>query len=61
MIENVLEELDAKESVGRILAEPMLHCPPCVPLLVMGEVIDEETVKKLTGKVRVIKNSTKGK
>ena len=55
------EELDAKESVGRILAEPMLHCPPCVPLLVMGEVIDEETVKKLTGKVRVIKNSTKGK
>jgi len=55
------KEAEAEYSVGRILAEPMLHCPPCVPLLVMGEIIDEETVGRLKGKVRIVVESTKRK
>lgn len=36
------EQVEAKDSVGRTLAEPVISCPPCVPLYVYGEKIGEE-------------------
>ena len=35
------EEIDAERSVGRILANPTVACPPAVPVVVCGERIDE--------------------
>ena len=53
------EEIDVNESFGRILASPSVSCPPAVPVLVCGEVIDESAIKcfKYYGieKCRVVK------
>ncbi|MBE7064201.1 MAG: aminotransferase class V-fold PLP-dependent enzyme [Ruminococcaceae bacterium] len=39
------EIVSVKESVGRISAAPSVNCPPAVPVVVCGEVIDESAVK----------------
>ena len=37
------EVISVAESIGRILAVPSVGCPPAVPILVCGEVIDDHT------------------
>lgn len=39
------EWIDVKAAGGRISASPTVGCPPAVPIIVCGEVIDENTVK----------------
>lgn len=39
------EVLPVTDCVGRILASPTVGCPPAVPVLVGGEVVDEDAVK----------------
>ena len=39
------ERVAAKTSLGRILAEPAVFCPPAVPILVPGELIDEDALR----------------
>ena len=39
------ERVAASEALGRILAEPAVFCPPAVPILVPGEIIDENALK----------------
>lgn len=39
------EEIDVSESVGRIAADVSFSCPPAVPIIVCGEVINEKTAK----------------
>ena len=36
------EMVSVKDSIGRILAQPVLNCPPCVPVYMCGEVIGED-------------------
>ena len=38
-------ELDAKETVGRVLSSANLSCPPAIPIVVCGEIIDERSVE----------------
>ncbi len=38
------EKVAAKEALGRVLAEPGVFCPPAVPILVPGELIDENAL-----------------
>lgn len=53
------EEIDAKDSLGRVLASPTVSCPPAIPILMSGEKIDEDCIKNFSyygiEKVRVIK------
>jgi arginine/lysine/ornithine decarboxylase len=51
------EEVDVRESIGRVLAEPLVHCPPCVPPYMLGEVIGKDIVKYCSGKIRVLKQA----
>ena len=37
-------EVDVGDSVGEVLAQPSVSCPPAVPIVVCGERIDERTV-----------------
>ena len=39
------ETLPVAECVGRILASPTVGCPPAVPVLVGGEVVDESAIR----------------
>ena len=39
------EWVDVKSARGRISASPTVGCPPAVPIIVYGEVVDENTVK----------------
>ena len=39
------ESVPVEESVGRTLAGVTVGCPPAVPIIVSGEVIDENTVE----------------
>ena len=39
------EQVQATDCIGRTLAEPVLSCPPCVPLYVYGEKIGEDILK----------------
>lgn len=41
------ETLPVEECEGRVLAEPALACPPCVPVALCGEVIDAALVERL--------------
>lgn len=41
------EVIDIKDSIGRICAEEMISCPPAVPIVVCGEVINENIVNLL--------------
>jgi len=42
---SVSETIKAKDSIGRVLASATVGCPPAVPIVVSGEVIDENAVK----------------
>ena len=48
------EYVDVKDSIGRIMAHPVLSCPPCVPLYVYGEVIGEDILNYYSGKIAVV-------
>lgn len=39
------EELPLTDCVGRVLASPTVSCPPAVPILVGGEVVDEDAIR----------------
>ena len=39
------EEIPAALSLGRVLADGPVSCPPCVPVAVSGEVIDEDALR----------------
>ncbi len=53
------EESDIDECLGRIAAAPSVACPPAVPIVVCGEIIDENSTNILkyygTKKCRVVK------
>ena len=49
------EYVDAPQCVGRVLAEPLVHMPPCVPAYMCGEVLGEDAVRFINGRVRVVK------
>ena len=49
------EYVDASQCVGRVLAEPLVHMPPCVPVYMCGEVLGEDAVRFVQGRVRVVK------
>lgn len=40
-------ELDIRQCLGKVLASPSVSCPPAVPIVVCGEVIDEAAVRLL--------------
>ncbi len=40
------EILPLSQCEGRVLAQPTVSCPPAVPILVSGEIIDEEAIKR---------------
>ena len=42
------ESVDATNAVGRILATPTVSCPPAIPIVISGERITEEDVKRFT-------------
>ncbi len=42
---SVSEEIKTEGSVGRILSVPSVSCPPAVPVVVCGEIIDEAAAK----------------
>lgn len=48
------EYVDARDCAGRILAEPLVSMPPCVPVYMCGEVLDAEARKYIRGSVRVV-------
>ena len=39
------EEIKVDDAVGRILASPTVSCPPAIPVVVCGEIIDEKAVE----------------
>ena len=39
------EVLPLDQCVGRVLASPIVSCPPAVPILVGGEVVDEDAIR----------------
>ena len=39
------EDIDVKDAVGRILCSPTVSCPPAIPVVVSGEIIDERAVE----------------
>ena len=49
------EAVMVKDSIGRILASPVLTCPPCVPLYMCGEVIGENISDYYSGEIMVVK------
>ena len=49
------EMVDVEESIGHILAEPLVHCPPCVPPYMCGEIIGDDILKFRKGKIRIVK------
>ena len=54
------EYVDASQCVGRVLAEPLVHMPPCVPVYMCGEVLGEDAVRYVRGRVRVVKEPVRG-
>jgi arginine/lysine/ornithine decarboxylase len=53
------EWVDAAAAVGRVLAQPSVFCPPAIPILVCGEIIDEAAIAAFSyygvQKIRVVK------
>lgn len=41
------ERISTQSALGRICAAPTVSCPPAIPLIISGELIDENTVKAL--------------
>ena len=39
------EKTNIHDSVGRILSQPSISCPPAVPIAVCGEIITDTAVK----------------
>lgn len=39
------ERVPASQAIGKICAEAAVSCPPCVPIAVFGEIIDENAAK----------------
>lgn len=39
------EKVSVKDAMGRICASPAISCPPAIPIVVSGEVIDENAVE----------------
>jgi len=39
------ETIVAKEALGRICGTPTVSCPPAIPIVVSGEVIDEDALQ----------------
>ena len=48
------EFVDVEKSIGRVLAQPVLNCPPCVPIYMCGEIIGEDIKEYCNGKVAVV-------
>ena len=42
------EERDVNACRGMVLTDPMVGCPPAVPILVCGEVVDEQAIELMT-------------
>ena len=40
------EQIDVKKSEGRVLASSSVGCPPAVPILVCGEIVDKNAIKR---------------
>lgn len=38
-------QISVKETLGRVLSEPSVGCPPAVPIVVSGEVVTESAIK----------------
>ena len=41
------ETLPVRDCAGRVLADIAASCPPCVPVAMCGEVIDENVIERL--------------
>lgn len=41
---SISETIEAEKSLGRILAAPTVSCPPAVPIVVSGEIIDKDAI-----------------
>lgn len=39
------EEIDAHKALGRVLASATVSCPPAIPVLTCGEVVDEKAIE----------------
>ncbi|MBR5173334.1 MAG: hypothetical protein IKW16_00120, partial [Clostridia bacterium] len=39
------EDVSINDAVGRILSSPTISCPPAIPVVVSGEIIDERAVE----------------
>jgi arginine/lysine/ornithine decarboxylase len=39
------ERVPVAQAMGRVLAQPSVFCPPAIPILVCGEVIDEAAME----------------
>lgn len=53
------EQVEVKDSIGRTLAEPVISCPPCVPLYVYGEKIGEDILEYMPEQKKVTVVCTK--
>ena len=53
------EQVEAKDAIGRTLAEPVISCPPCVPLYVYGEKIGEDILEYMPEQKKVTVVCTK--
>lgn len=53
------EEIDVNYSVGRIVSDTSVGCPPAVPVVISGEIISKEAVKAMQyysiDKIKVVK------
>ena len=39
------EEVKIEDAEGRICASPTVGCPPAIPIVVSGEVIDDDAIR----------------
>ena len=53
-------ECDVRSAVGCVLSQPSVSCPPAIPVVVCGEVIDESAVSVFRyygiDKCRIVEN-----
>ncbi|MCQ2958218.1 MAG: aminotransferase class I/II-fold pyridoxal phosphate-dependent enzyme [Candidatus Gastranaerophilales bacterium] len=47
--------IEKNNSVGKIIAENITPYPPCVPILMSGEIIEEKHLKYLNDKIQIIR------
>ena len=41
------EKISVDNAKGRICAHNITHCPPCIPIVVAGEIVDENSINIL--------------